>query len=174
MKKVIWIFSFALLTFSCANETGTDANIEVKDGEKRSRLSAGSQTSEELKLAAEERKAQQKKAEEERLANQTTMEITPNVHDFGSIPKQTPVSTVFKIKNTGDKPLIINDAKASCGCTVPRKPEEPIMPGEEGELEVSFTSNPSQAGAPMNKSVTVTANIPSGTKVVTIKGQVQK
>ncbi|WP_107037692.1 DUF1573 domain-containing protein [Brumimicrobium mesophilum] len=174
MKKVIWIFSFALLTFSCANETGVDSNIEVKEGQKRSRLSSGSQSAEELQKAAEERKAQQAKAQEEILANQTTMEITPNVHDFGSIPKETPVTTVFKIKNTGDKPLIVNDAKASCGCTVPRKPEEPIMPGEEGELEVSFTSNASQAGAPMNKSVTVTANIPGSTKIVTIKGQVQK
>ncbi len=174
MKKIIWIFSFALLTFSCANDATTDANIEVKEGEKRSRLSTGSQTSEEMKKAAEERQAEQRKAEEEKLANQTTMEVTPSVHDFGSIPKETPVSTVFKIKNTGDKPLIINDAKASCGCTVPRKPDEPILPGEEGELEVSFTSNPSQAGAPMNKSVTITANIPGSQKVVSIKGQVQK
>lgn len=174
MKKVIWIFSFALLTFSCTNDNATDANIEVKEGEKRSRLSAGSQSAEELKKAAEERKEQQKKLEEERLANQTTMEVIPNVYDFGSIPKETPVSTVFKIKNTGDKPLIVNDAKASCGCTVPRKPEEPIMPGEEGELEVTFKSNAGQAGAPMNKSVTITANIPSAQKVVTIKGQVEK
>lgn len=173
MKKIIWIFSFALLTFSCANDSKTDANIEVKDGEKRSRLSSGSQSAEEMKLAAEERQAEQRKMEEERLASQTTMEVTPNVYDFGSIPKQTPVSTVFKIKNTGDKPLIINDAKASCGCTVPRKPEEPIMPGETGELEVTFESNPSQAGAPMNKSVTITANIPGSQKVVSIKGQVQ-
>ena len=173
MKKVIWIFSFALLTFSCANETQTDASIEVKDGQKRSRLSAGSQTSEELKLAAKERQAQQKQVEDDRLASQTTMEITPNVHDFGSIPKETAVSAIFKIKNTGDNPLIINDAKASCGCTVPRKPEEPILPGETGELEVTFKSNPSQAGSPMNKTVTVTGNIPGSQKIVSIKGQVQ-
>src|SRR5690554_333751 len=173
MRKIIWIFSFALLAYSCTEETATDANIEVKDGEKRSRLSADSKSAEELAEAAEERKKEQAKLEEERLANQTTMEVTPNVHDFGSIPKETPVSTIFKIKNTGDKPLIINDAKASCGCTVPRKPDEPILPGEEGELEVSFTSNPSQAGAPMNKSVTITANIPGSQKIVRIKGDVQ-
>ncbi|RFC55338.1 DUF1573 domain-containing protein [Brumimicrobium aurantiacum] len=101
------------------------------------------------------------------------MEVTPSVYDFGSIPKETPVSTVFKIKNTGDKPLIINDAKASCGCTVPRKPEEPILPGEVGELEVTYKSNPGQAGAPMNKSVTISGNIPGAQKIVTIKGQVQ-
>ncbi|PKR81545.1 hypothetical protein CW751_03195 [Brumimicrobium salinarum] len=172
MKKILWVFSIAFMTFSCTNDNGVDANIEVKEGEKRSKLSAGSQSAEELKKAAEERKKKQEEAEKERLANQTTMEITPNVYDFGAIPKETPVSTVFTVKNTGDKPLIINDAKASCGCTVPRKPEEPIMPGEEGELEVTFESNAAQAGKPMNKTVTVTANIPGSTKMVTIKGMV--
>lgn len=174
MRKLIWVFSIAMLTFSCTNEGGADSNIEVKEGAKRSRLSAGSQSAEELQAAAEERKKKQEKAEEEKMANQTTMEISPNVFDFGNIPHQKSVSTVFKIKNTGDKPLIINDAKASCGCTVPRKPEEPIMPGEEGELEVTFESNPGQENAPMNKSVTVTANIPGSQQIVTIKGMVGK
>lgn len=174
MKKMIWVFSIAMLTFSCTNDGGVDSNIEVKEGAKRSKLSAGSQSAEELQKAAEERRKQQEEAEKERLANQTTMEILPSVHDFGNIPKETSVSTVFKIKNTGDKPLIINDAKASCGCTVPRKPEEPIMPGEEGELEVTFKSNPGQEGSPMNKNVTVTANIPGSQKIVTIKGVVSK
>src|SRR5690554_571135 len=114
MKRVVYIFSIAMIAFSCANETSVDSKIEVREGEQRSKLSAGSQSEEELKKAAEERRVQQEAAEKERLANQTTMEITPNVHDFGSIPKETSVSTVFKIKNTGDKPLIINDAKASC------------------------------------------------------------
>lgn len=174
MRKIVWIFSIALIGFSCTNETGVDSKIEVREGEKRSKLSAGSQSAEDLQKAADERKKQQEVAEKERLASQTTMEISPNVFDFGNIPKQTPVSTVFKIKNTGDNPLVINDAKASCGCTVPRKPEEPIMPGEVGELEVTFESNPGQEGAPMNKTVTVTANIPGSQQMVTIKGMVSK
>jgi|SRR5690554_644485 len=174
MKRIVWIFSIALLAYSCTNETGVDSKIEVREGEQRSKLSAGSQSAEELQKAAEERRKQQEAAEKERLASQTTMEILPNVYDFGNIPKETPVSTVFKIRNTGTNPLIINDAKASCGCTVPRKPEEPIMPGDEGELEVTFESNPGQAGAPMNKTVTVTANIPGSTQMVTIKGMVSK
>ena len=174
MRKFIWVFSIALLTFSCTNDSGVDANIEVKEGEKRSRLSAGSQSAEDLQKAAEARKEKQDAIEKEKLASQTTMEILPNVYDFGNIPHQKSVSTVFKIKNTGNNPLIINDAKASCGCTVPRKPEEPIMPGEEGELEVTFASNPGQENAPMNKTVTVTANIPGSQQMVTIKGMVGK
>lgn len=175
MKKIVWIFSIALITFSCNSEgTKTDATISVKEGEPRSKLSAGSESAEELKQAAEQRKIDQEKREQEMLANQTTMEITPNVFDFGNIAKQTPVTTQFTIKNTGDKPLIINETKASCGCTVPKTPEEPILPGEEYELDVTFTSNPGQEGTAINKTITVSGNIPSGFKTVSIKAQVSK
>lgn len=102
------------------------------------------------------------------------MEIMPASHDFGMIPKGQPVSKVFTIKNTGDKPLTIEDAKASCGCTVPKRPEEPIMPGETGELEVTFTSKPNQAGQQISKNVTVTANIEGAKQVVTISGKVEE
>ena len=163
----------ALILSACSSEEiGTD--IEVNEGEKRSKLAADTENVEALKKAAEERRKEREKEEEERLSNQTTMEILPLVHDFGTIPKGEPVSTIFKVKNTGDKPLIINNAKASCGCTVPRKPEEPIMPGETGELEVTFTSKNGQEGKPISKAVTVTANIPNSAKRVTIKGDVTK
>src|SRR5690554_2581493 len=101
------------------------------------------------------------------------MEILPSVHDFGNIPKETSVSTVFKIKNTGDKPLIINDAKASCGCTVPKKPEEPILPGEEYELDVTVTANDGQKGTTINKTVTVSGNVPSSSQTVNVRAQVR-
>lgn len=172
MRKTLLVIGSLLVLFAC-KESGTDVDIEVKEGEKRSRLAADTENVEELKKAAEERRKKREKEEQERLASQTTMEISPLVHDFGEIEKETPVSTIFTVKNTGDKPLTINDAKASCGCTVPRKPEEPILPGETGELEVTFTSKPSQAGKPVTKTVTVTANIPGSTKKVTIKGNVK-
>ena len=161
-----------VMLFSC-NDNDPNVDLDVKEGEKRSKLAAGSQSEEELKAAAEKRRKEQEKLEEERKASQTTMEVTPNVHDFGVIEKETPVSTIFTVKNTGDQPLTINDAKASCGCTVPRKPEKPILPGETGELEVTFTSKPNQAGQNITKTVTITANIPNSTKIVTIKGKVK-
>ncbi len=172
MKKLILMFSVIALAVACTNETEVD--IETKEGEKRSKLAAGSESSEALKKQAEKRRKEKEKQEQERRAKQTTMELSPATHDFGAIPKGEPVSTVFTVKNTGDKPLVINDAKASCGCTVPRKPEEPIMPGEEGELEVTFTSKPNQAGSPISKTVTVTANIPGSTQRVSIKGRVEE
>lgn len=172
MKRIIWSLSVLALLFSC-NSNDPNVDLDVKEGEKRSKLAAGSKSEEELKAAAAKRQEEQKRLEEERKATQTTMEVTPSVHDFGIIDKETPVSTIFTVKNTGDNPLTINDAKASCGCTVPRKPEKPILPGETGELEVTFTSKPNQAGQNITKTVTITANIPNSTKTVTIKGKVK-
>lgn len=174
MKKIIWVFSVALIAFSCSNDGAkTDATIQVQEGETRSRLSAGGESAEELKKAAEERRKEQEQREQERLANQTTMEISPSVFDFGTVTAGTPVTTQFVIKNTGDKPLIINDAKASCGCTVPKKPEEPIMPGEEYELDVTVTASEGQKGTTINKTVTVSGNIPSGSQTVNVRAQVR-
>ncbi|MDC0178135.1 DUF1573 domain-containing protein, partial [Polaribacter sp.] len=53
--------------------------------------------------------------------------------DYGKIEKASEGARVFVFTNIGDKPLIIETIKSSCGCTVPKKPEAPIMPGEKGE-----------------------------------------
>lgn len=176
MKKMIWLSIFVMIVLSCNQSDNTskvDSNIKVKEGEVHSKLSSNSKSADELKEEAKERDEKRQDEEKERLSKQTKMEITPNLFDFGDIPKETPVATVFKIKNTGDKPLIVSNAKASCGCTVPRKPEDPILPGEEGELEVTFTSTPGQAGSSINKTITVTANIPGSTQIVSIRGNVE-
>ena len=92
-------------------------------------------------------------------------------HDFGKIVQGTPVETVFKFTNTGEAPLIITDAKSTCGCTIPEYPKDkPIAPGETGELLVRFT------GAGKNlvtKTVTVTANTAEGSEKITIKAFVE-
>ena len=77
-------------------------------------------------------------------------------YNFGTINQGEVVSHTFKFKNTGSEPLIITDAKATCGCTIPKKPTEPIAPGETGELVVEFNSA-GKSGA-QTKQVTVTAN----------------
>lgn len=177
MKRMGWLSLFLIIVLSCnhnENTGGVDSKIQVKKGTVHSNLSSNSKSAEELKVEAKERHVKREAEEKERLDKQTKMEISPNLFDFGDIPKLTPVTTVFKIKNTGDKPLIVSDAKASCGCTVPRKPKDPISPGEVGELEVTFTSTPNQAGSTINKTITVTANIPGSTQMVSIKGKVGK
>jgi hypothetical protein len=170
MRKNFVLLFTVLLIFSCGEET----EITTNEKQVRSNLAAGSQSEEELKAAAEKRRAEQEERERERLSKLTTMEVLPAEFNFGRIPKEKPVSKVFEIKNTGDKPLIIEDAQASCGCTVPKKPEEPILPGQSGELEVTFTSKPDQAGQSIRKTVTITANIPSMTQVITVSGQVDE
>ncbi len=85
-------------------------------------------------------------------------------HDFGQINEGDEVTHVFTFKNIGQAPLVINDAKASCGCTVPRWPKDPIPVGGSGEIEVKFNSK-GKKGQTM-KTVTIKANTnPAETKL---------
>jgi hypothetical protein len=90
-------------------------------------------------------------------------------HDFGEIPQGTPVTTQFSFTNTGKEPLIIKNCQASCGCTVPSWPKEPILPGKESTIQVTY--NAAHAGQ-FTKSITITSNAKSPTKVIYIKGHV--
>jgi len=87
-------------------------------------------------------------------------------YDFGTIDQGTNVEHTFKFKNTGDAPLIIVDAKSSCGCTVPEYTREPIAPGGEGELLVKFNGSGQNQ---VSKTVTIISNTEAGTETLTIK-----
>ncbi|MFD1316591.1 DUF1573 domain-containing protein [Namhaeicola litoreus] len=91
-------------------------------------------------------------------------------HDFGTINEGDVVETTFDFKNTGKNELIIYSAKASCGCTVPEYPKQPILPGESGIIKVKFNS----AGKPNKqmKEITLTTNTLNGVEKVFIKAQV--
>jgi hypothetical protein len=89
-------------------------------------------------------------------ATLTTMQWLDSVLNQGSILEGTKMEVVFRFKNTGDKPLVIESAQASCGCTVAEKPEEPIMPGQEGRIKAVFNSQ-GRVGA-NHKTITVHAN----------------
>lgn len=92
-------------------------------------------------------------------------------HDFGTIAAGTPQQTIFTFKNIGDAPLIITNARSSCGCTVPDYPRNtPIAPGETGELLVMFN------GTGMNqvtKSIALTTNTKAGSETLIIKAFVE-
>lgn len=173
MKKIVLSLSGVAILAACSNNEVVELNTTTTESVS-SNLAAGNESEEELRLAAEKRNKENEEREKALAASQTEMSFDVEEHDFGIIPKDTPVSKTFIVKNTGNNPLIISDAKASCGCTVPKKPEEPIAPGETGEIEVTFTSKPGQEGTKINKTVTVTANIPNGTKTLVIKGDVTK
>lgn len=93
-------------------------------------------------------------------------------HDWGSATVGEKITHIYKFTNTGTEPLVILDAKASCGCTVPEKPQAPIAPGKTGEIKVVFDSNGKAAGQTA-KTVTVTANTDPGTMVLTLKGELK-
>ncbi len=64
-----------------------------------------------------------------------------NTFDFGKVTEGEVVTHEYEFKNTGDQPLQILKAEASCGCTTPDWPKSPIMPGKTGKIKVSFDSN---------------------------------
>lgn len=90
-------------------------------------------------------------------------------HDFGKIKHNEPVTFYFEIKNISDKPLVIESATASCGCTVPEKPEQPIEPGKTGKIKVQYNA---AAVAPFTKDIYVKLSGVTDMKTLHITGTV--
>jgi len=87
----------------------------------------------------------------------TTMAFAEESFDFGNIKQNsTDNKHIFKFTNTGDKPLVVENAKGSCGCTVPQWPKEPIPPGGTGEILVEY--KPGKQKGNQRKTITVTSN----------------
>lgn len=97
------------------------------------------------------------------------IEFESQTIDYGTIEKGSNGVRVFKFKNTGNAPLVVSNVKSSCGCTVPKKPTAPIMPGESGEIEVKYDTNRVN---PIRKTITVTSNAETPTVALKIKGTV--
>ena len=94
-----------------------------------------------------------------------------DVHDYGNVKQGGNGECEFKFTNTGTEPLIISDAKGSCGCTVPEWPKTPIKPGETASIKVKYDT---KRVGPINKTVTVTSNATTEpTKTLRIKGTVE-
>lgn len=102
---------------------------------------------------------------------QTTVKFTETEHDFGKLQQGDKVTHVFSFKNTGTSPLLIANAKGSCGCTVPSYPKEPIAPGATGEINVVFNSK-GKRGVQV-KTVTLTMNTPDNPLKLTVKSNVE-
>lgn len=94
------------------------------------------------------------------------MSFESTEHDFGTIDQGTNVEHLFKFTNTGDAPLVVVDAKSSCGCTVPTWSRESIPPGGQGEMLVKFNGSGQNQ---VSKTVTITANTQNGKELIKIK-----
>ena len=97
------------------------------------------------------------------------IEFKTDVIDYGTIEKGADGVRVFEFTNTGDAPLVISNVKSTCGCTVPKKPEGPIMPGETGKIEVKYDT---KRVNPIRKTITVFSNAETPTVALKIKGLV--
>lgn len=94
------------------------------------------------------------------------------IKNFGSIMEGEIATHIFKFRNIGKGPLIISNASASCGCTVPRWPKDPVAPGDTGSISVSFNSQ-GKVGS-QSKIVTVTSNAEPSISKLVILAEVQK
>lgn len=103
-------------------------------------------------------------------ANLTTVLWLDSVQNFGKVTDGEKVMITFHFKNTGTKPLIIANVQASCGCTVPSKPDEPIAPGAEGKITAEFNSQGRVGKA--SKYVNVTLNTKQGFASLLFEGDV--
>ena len=97
------------------------------------------------------------------------MEFKSEVIDYGEIQKGSDGIRIFEFTNSGDAPLVITRVSSSCGCTVPKKPEKPVQPGETGEIQVKYDTN---IVGPIRKTITVYSNADVPAKSLKIKGRV--
>lgn len=94
------------------------------------------------------------------------------IYDFGVIAPGEKVQYEFEFKNEGKTPLIISDATATCGCTVPETPTAPIKPGESGKIKVIFDST-GKIGM-QDKQVTITSNANPAAEKLHLVGEVRE
>lgn len=105
------------------------------------------------------------------MAQQPVITFEKTDHDFGKINEADgKVTTIFTFKNEGMEPLVLSNVRASCGCTTPKWPRQPIEPGQTGEITVTY--NPNGRPGRFTKTVTITSNATEATTRVTIKGEV--
>ena len=122
------------------------------------------------KNAADKVKAENVEEASERDAKEVvypTLDFDEKTHDFGTIDEGDIVEHTFTFTNNGDAPLVITNARGTCGCTVPDWTKEPVAPGETGEMLVKFNSRGKRNQ--QNKSVNITANTESGKERLQIK-----
>ena len=112
------------------------------------------------------------KQSEKLLKDSTTVQAIDSVYNFGTIKEGEKVEYSFRFKNTGSKPLVVTAAHASCGCTVPEKPEKPILPGETGLIKVVFNSK-GKSGH-QEKNITISSNANPSFPELKLTGEVDK
>lgn len=102
----------------------------------------------------------------------TTVEFDKISHNFGKVKEGEIVEYEYRFKNTGDEPYIIQNAKGSCGCTVPEWPKKPIPPGESGTVKIRFDTNHKVGNR--TQTVYISSNVEAAILSLTLTGVVEK
>ena len=163
MKKLSILFSVVLaVTFlaSCGGEGETAAADAAREGVATTTVTPGNTPATPTPPAAEAAPT----------GPTTAMTFDQTEFKFGTVDEGEVVAHTFKFTNTGKEPLIISNAKGSCGCTVPQWPREPIPVGESSEITVEFNSKGKKG--PRNQKVTITANTNPPQSFVALVGEV--
>ena len=160
MYKVLLI-SFSVLLFACsdiAKDVGNNTKNTSKKKEVKPSLSSNLVMNDNTAETSVEKSAMPE------------FNFEKELHAFGKLVDGEKVSYSFKFTNSGNAPLIISNAKGSCGCTVPNWSKDPIAPGESGSIDVTFNS--SGRSGKQNKAITLTANTNPNRKVINITSEV--
>ena len=164
MKKILIVLAAAITIVSCS-EADKTADTNSSSTAAATTDAANTETATTTNTAA----PQQNTVDPATL---TKIEWLDGVEkDFGKMKEGENLEVSFRFKNVGDKPLIISNVSASCGCTVPETPKEPYAPGQTGVIKASFDSK----GKPgsNSKQVTVVANTDPAQSVLTFRVDVK-
>lgn len=154
MRKNHYILLFVLcLAVACQNRPGMNAEKSVEEITSADAISNSD-------IVRNPISAQQPAD----TVNIAKLSFEEEIHDFGEVAEGAVVKHTYHFTNTGKMPLIISNARSTCGCTVPSWPEEPIAPGAKGKIEVEF--NTKGKAEQQSKPITITANTyPASTRV---------
>ena len=165
MKKIIAsLFILAVASASFAQASKQNAKVESKEIKKET-LPTG--------VAAPTTNTGETKTETAPPnPNAAKLNFKEESYNFSEIPEGPQVTHEFKFSNTGKEPLILSNVRASCGCTTPSWPKEPVLPGKDAVILVTYNTQ-GRPGA-FTKTITITSNADEPNKIITIKGEVVK
>ncbi len=168
MKTQFILLSTLLIGLSACQDAKTTETAPEQQS-----IVATDENTKELQESLKDVAAEEKRLAAEAAANMTTMSFKELSHDFGTVMEDTKHLYNFVVTNTGKKPLFIQNVKASCGCTTPKKPEKAIAPGKSDIIAVEFHPKVGQLGR-QDKTVTVIANTKPEMVILNIGAMVTK
>jgi hypothetical protein len=168
MKTQFILLSTLLIGLSACQDAKTSETAPEQQS-----IVATDENTKELQESLKDVAAEEERLAAEATANMTTMSFKELSHDFGTVMEDTKHLYNFVVTNTGKKPLFIQNVKASCGCTTPKKPEKAIAPGKSDIIAVEFHPKVGQLGR-QDKTVTVIANTKPEMVILNIGAMVTK